>query len=98
MRALVLPILVPLSTAALLMLAPRRPDAQRWISLTGSIVLLACACGGGSSKTTRTTPSPSHASQRPPGTLNEKWLGERPRVLASLVAANRSRIASNALR
>ena len=27
----------------------------------------------------RTSPSPSHASQRPPGTLNEKWLAVRPR-------------------
>ena len=41
MRALVLPILVPLSTAALLLLAPRRPAFQRWLSLTGSVVLLA---------------------------------------------------------
>jgi multicomponent Na+:H+ antiporter subunit D len=37
---LVLPILVPLSTAAVLMLAPKRPAPQRWISLAGSILLL----------------------------------------------------------
>ena len=47
---------------------------------------------------TRTSPSPSHASHRPPGTLNEKWLAVRPRALASLVAANNSRIGSNAFR
>ena len=41
MRALVLPILVPLSTAAILLLAPKRPLLQRWIALTGSILLLA---------------------------------------------------------
>jgi multicomponent Na+:H+ antiporter subunit D len=40
MRALVLPILVPLSTAAILLLAPTRPLLQRWIALTGSILLL----------------------------------------------------------
>src|SRR5688500_2418128 len=40
MRLLVLPILVPLSTAAVLMLAPKRPALQRWISLTGSVLLL----------------------------------------------------------
>jgi multicomponent Na+:H+ antiporter subunit D len=39
-RALVLPILVPLSTAAILLLAPKRPLVQRWIALTGSILLL----------------------------------------------------------
>jgi multicomponent Na+:H+ antiporter subunit D len=39
-RALVLPILVPLSAAAVLLLAPNRPLLQRWIALTGSIVLL----------------------------------------------------------
>jgi len=43
MKGLVLPILVPLSTAAALMLAPRRPGPQRWISLAGSIALLASA-------------------------------------------------------
>jgi multicomponent Na+:H+ antiporter subunit D len=43
MRILVLPILVPLSTAAVLMLAPRRPAPQRWISLIGSVLLLASA-------------------------------------------------------
>ena len=41
MKALVLPILVPLSTAAVLMLAPKRPVPQRWISLIGSVLLLA---------------------------------------------------------
>ena len=41
MTGLVLPILVPLSTAAVLMLAPRRPDAQRWIAMAGSVLLLA---------------------------------------------------------
>ena len=41
MRALVLPILVPLSTAAILLLASQRPLLQRWIALTGSILLLA---------------------------------------------------------
>ena len=40
MKALVLPILVPLSTAAILLLAPKRPLLQRWIALTGSILLL----------------------------------------------------------
>lgn len=43
MRTLVLPILVPLSTAAVLMLAPKRPLPQRWISLAGSVLLLASA-------------------------------------------------------
>ena len=40
MRALVLPILVPLSTAAILLLAPNRPLLQRWIAITGSVLLL----------------------------------------------------------
>ena len=43
MRTLVLPILVPLGTAAVLMLAPKRAAPQRWISLIGSILLLASA-------------------------------------------------------
>ena len=43
MRALVLPILVPLGTAAVLMLVPKRPALQRWIALAGSILLLAAA-------------------------------------------------------
>jgi multicomponent Na+:H+ antiporter subunit D len=43
LSSLVLPILVPLSTAAILMLAPKRPLLQRWIALTGSVVLLASA-------------------------------------------------------
>jgi multicomponent Na+:H+ antiporter subunit D len=38
---LVLPILVPLSTAAVLILAPKRAEPQRWISLVGSLLLLA---------------------------------------------------------
>ena len=42
MRALVLPILVPLGTAVILLLAPARPLLQRWIGLIGSTVLLAC--------------------------------------------------------
>jgi multicomponent Na+:H+ antiporter subunit D len=37
---LVLPILVPLTTAAILLLAPRRPLRQRWIALIGSVLLL----------------------------------------------------------
>ena len=40
MRALVLPIVVPLGTAAILLLAPNRLLLQRWIALTGSILLL----------------------------------------------------------
>src|SRR5687768_151752 len=40
MKALVLPILVPLTTAAILMLAPHRPLSQRWIGLVGSTLLL----------------------------------------------------------
>ncbi len=44
MRALVLPILVPLGTAAILLLAPNRPLLQRWIALIGSFLLLASAC------------------------------------------------------
>jgi multicomponent Na+:H+ antiporter subunit D len=39
----VLPILVPLGTAAILMLAPRRPLVQRWIALAGSILQLGSA-------------------------------------------------------
>jgi multicomponent Na+:H+ antiporter subunit D len=39
----VLPILVPLSTAVILLLAPTRPLLQRWIALTGSIALLVSA-------------------------------------------------------
>jgi multicomponent Na+:H+ antiporter subunit D len=41
MWMLVLPILVPLSTAAVLILAPKRAEPQRWISLAGSLLLLA---------------------------------------------------------
>ncbi len=43
MRALVLPMLVPLSTASILLLAPTRPLLQRWIALAGSIILLISA-------------------------------------------------------
>ncbi len=43
MSGLVLPILVPLSTAAILLLAPKRPLLQRWIALIGSILLLGSA-------------------------------------------------------
>ena len=41
MRALVLPIVVPMSTAAIMLLAPRRVVLQRWIGLAGAIALLA---------------------------------------------------------
>ena len=41
MILLALPILVPLCTAAVLMLAPKRPAPQRWISLSGAVLLLA---------------------------------------------------------
>ncbi len=37
MNALVLPIVIPLLTAATLLLAPRKPELQRWISFIGSI-------------------------------------------------------------
>ena len=43
MRSLVLPILLPLGTAVILLLAPARPLLQRWIALTGSLVLLVAA-------------------------------------------------------
>lgn len=43
MKALVLPILVPLSAAAILLLAPKRALLQRWIALIGSILQLASA-------------------------------------------------------
>jgi len=43
MSMLVLPILVPLITAAVLMLAPKRAAPQRWISLAGSVLLLVSA-------------------------------------------------------
>jgi multicomponent Na+:H+ antiporter subunit D len=42
-RSLVLPILLPLGTAVILLLAPARPLLQRWIALTGSLVLLVAA-------------------------------------------------------
>ena len=40
---LVLPILLPLSTAATLMLVPRRPILQRWVALAGSTALFVSA-------------------------------------------------------
>ncbi len=43
MNLLVLPILVPLGTAAVLMLAPRRPLLQRWIALLGAAIQLGAA-------------------------------------------------------
>ncbi len=43
MSVIVLPILIPLATAALLILAPKRPLPQRWIALVGSVLLLASA-------------------------------------------------------
>ena len=43
MRALVLPIVVPLGTTIVLLLAPQRPVLQRWIALAGSVLLLASA-------------------------------------------------------
>ena len=43
MRALVLPIIVPMSMAALLLVAPHRPMVQRWIGLIGALLLLASA-------------------------------------------------------
>ena len=43
MIELALPILVPLTTAAILMLAPMRPPLQRGIALAGSVLLLASA-------------------------------------------------------
>ena len=43
MSTLVLPILVPLATAAVLMLAAKRPGPQRWIAMTGTVLQLASA-------------------------------------------------------
>ena len=43
MRALVLPILLPLTTAIVLLLAPKRPLLQRRIALAGSALLFASA-------------------------------------------------------
>lgn len=40
----VLPIVVPLATAVLLLLAPKRPILQRWVAFAGSVALLASAC------------------------------------------------------
>ena len=41
MNLLVMPIVVPLGTAAIMLLASTRSDLQRWIALAGSIALLA---------------------------------------------------------
>ena len=43
MNSLVLPIVTPLLTAAILLLAPRRPRLQRWISFVGSLGMAASA-------------------------------------------------------
>jgi multicomponent Na+:H+ antiporter subunit D len=43
MNALVLPIITPLLTAAVLLLAPRKPLVQRWISFAGSLGLVIAA-------------------------------------------------------
>ena len=43
MNLLTLPMLAPMATAALLMLAPQRPLLQRWVALAGSVVLLVSA-------------------------------------------------------
>ena len=43
MKALVLPILVPMATAAIMLLTTRRPALQRWIGLAGALGLLASA-------------------------------------------------------
>ena len=43
MSTLVLPILIPLATAVILLLVPKRALLQRWIALAGSILLLGSA-------------------------------------------------------
>src|SRR5690349_17069509 len=43
MRTLVLPILVPMATAAIMLLTSRRPVFQRWIGLAGAVMLLVSA-------------------------------------------------------
>ena len=43
MSELVLPIAIPFTTAAILMVAPQRPLLQRWIALAGSLGLLGSA-------------------------------------------------------
>ncbi|MEO5819662.1 MAG: proton-conducting transporter membrane subunit [Vicinamibacteraceae bacterium] len=43
MSLLVLPILIPLSTAAILMLLPKRPLVQRWVALASMVALLGVA-------------------------------------------------------
>ena len=40
MNVLALPVLVPLLTAAIMLLAPSRPVRQRWLALAGSVALL----------------------------------------------------------
>jgi multicomponent Na+:H+ antiporter subunit D len=41
MNSLVLPIIIPLLTAAVLLVAPRQPKLQRWISFCGSLCMAA---------------------------------------------------------
>ena len=41
MNTLVLPIVVPMTTAAIMLLAPRRSGLQRWIGMAGAVALLA---------------------------------------------------------
>ncbi len=43
MRGLVLPIVLPMGTAAIMLVGPRRPEQHRWIGLAGAIALLASA-------------------------------------------------------
>jgi multicomponent Na+:H+ antiporter subunit D len=43
MNSLVLPIIIPLLTASILLLAPRVPRFQRWISFVGSLAMAASA-------------------------------------------------------
>jgi multicomponent Na+:H+ antiporter subunit D len=43
MNALVLPIITPLLTAAILLVAPRKPKLQRWISFVGALCMAAAA-------------------------------------------------------
>ena len=43
MKALVLPIVVPMATAAIMLVAPRRAALQRWMGLAGAVTLLVSA-------------------------------------------------------
>lgn len=43
MKAIVLPIVVPMGTAAIMLFAPRRPALQRWLGLAAACALLAGA-------------------------------------------------------